>query len=183
MNIDSYLKIIDTKIKEILERPEKNDLTFDLLDTEKSIKNKMIILKEKQKSMKIGEIWQEVIGNYYEFTNLKVGHKTGLDIISTSKKIIIELKNRTNTDNHSSRKTNYDKLAKFKKENPEYLCIYATINADTKKKTFDGAIIKIIHNNEEIYQYTGFKFLELIFEDNIEIILKYMKEAIDKYST
>jgi len=181
--MDSYLELIGEKIKEIIQRPEKNNLTFDLLDTDKSIKNKMVILKEKQKSMKIGEIWQEVIGNYHGFTNLKVGHISGLDIISTTNKIAIELKNRTNTDNHSSRKTNFDKLAKFKKENPEYLCIYATINADNKKKTMEGAVIKIIHNNEEIYQYIGYKFLKLIFEDKIEIILAFIKEAIDKYST
>ncbi len=105
-----------------------------------------------------------------------------MDIISTTNKIAIELKNRTNTDNHSSKKTNFDKLAKFKKENPEYLCIYATINADNKKKTVEGAIIKIIHNNEEIYQYTGYKFLKLIFEYNIEIILNFMRDTIDKYS-
>ena len=64
-----------------------------------------------------------------------------MDIICSRNKIAIELKNRTNTDNHSSRKTNFDKLAKFKKENPEYLCIYATINADSKKKTVDGSVI------------------------------------------
>ena len=180
--METYLELIENKIKTILNRPEKNDLTFDLLDTDKSMKNKMVILKEKQKSMKIGEIWQEVIGNYEGFTNLKIGHVSGLDIISVSKKVIIELKNRTNTDNHSSKKTNFDKLAKFKKENPEYLCIYATINADNKKKTVEGAIIKIIHNNEEIYQYTGYKFLKLIFEDNIEIILNFIRDTIDKYS-
>ena len=51
-----------------------------------------------------------------------------------TKKIAIELKNRTNTDNASSKKSNLDKLANFKKNNPEYICIYANINADTEKK-------------------------------------------------
>ena len=84
--------------------------------------------------MKIGEIWQEVLGNYEGYTNLKSGHESGLDIISHNKKIAIELKNRTNTDNSSSKKSNFDKLANFKKKNPEYTCIYANINSDTKKK-------------------------------------------------
>jgi len=176
--MERYLENIKLKINEILERPEKNDLTFDILDTEKSKKNKMIVLKEKQKSMKIGEIWQEVIGSYDKFTNLKVGHKSGLDIISVDRKIIIELKNRTNTDNHSSRKTNFDKLAKFKKENPDYLCIYATINADNKNKTMEGAINKIIHNGEEIYHYIGYKFLKFIFEDKTDVILQFIKDSI-----
>lgn len=56
-------------------------------------------MKEKHKQMKIGEIWEEAIGNYDGFIKLK----------------IIELKNRTNTDNHSSRKSNMNKLVKFKK--------------------------------------------------------------------
>ena len=67
--------------------------------------------------MKIGEIWEEAIGNYDGFIKLKIGNDTGLDIISKSRKIIIELKNRTNTDNHSSRKANMDKLVKFKNPN------------------------------------------------------------------
>ena len=49
--METYLELIENKIKIILNRPEKNDLTFDLLDTDKSMKNKMVILKEKQKSM------------------------------------------------------------------------------------------------------------------------------------
>jgi len=72
-------------------------------------------LKEKQRQMKIGEIWQEVLGNYNGCINLKIGHETGLDIISHTRKFAIELKNRTNTDNSSSKKSNLDKLAIFKK--------------------------------------------------------------------
>jgi hypothetical protein len=71
------------------------------------------------------------LGSYDGFINLKVGHETGLDILSHTKKIAIELKNRTNTDNSSSKKSNLDKLAKFKKNNPTYICIYANINAKT----------------------------------------------------
>ena len=44
-------------------------------------------LKEKQRQMKIGEIWQEVIGNYKDFINLGIGHETGLDILSNIKNI------------------------------------------------------------------------------------------------
>lgn len=133
-DLSKYLETLENIIKNILLRHENDILTYDILDTEKTKKNKLLILKEKQRQMKIGEIWQEVIGNYYEFINLKSGHETGLDLLSHTKKIAIELKNRTNTDNASSKKTNLDKLAKFKKNNPEYTCIYANINADTEKK-------------------------------------------------
>jgi hypothetical protein len=133
-DLEKYFKLLETIIENILSRSENEVLTYDILDTEKSKKNKLIVLKEKQRQMKIGEIWQEVIGNYNGYINLKNGHKTGLDILSHTNKIAIELKNRTNTDNASSRKSNLDKLAKFKKNNPEYTCIYANINDNTEKK-------------------------------------------------
>jgi hypothetical protein len=79
--LEEYLELIESKIKSILTRHENEILTYDILDTEKSIKNKLIILKEKQRQMKIGEIWQEIIGNYNDFINLKIGHESGLDII------------------------------------------------------------------------------------------------------
>jgi len=119
-NLNEYFELLDKKIQNILLRKEKDILTFDILDTFKT---------------KTNENWQEVLGNYDGFINLKLGHETGLDIISYSKKIIIELKNRTNTDNASSKKSNYLKLANFKKNNQDYKCIYANINASTEKKT------------------------------------------------
>lgn len=132
--LDEYLKKIEIIIRNILLKPESNILTYDILDTEKSKRNKLLSLKEKQRQMKIGKIWQEIIGSFNGFISLKNGNNTGLDIISDTKKIAIELKNRTNTDNASSKKSNLDKLSKFKQKNPEYICIYANINANTEKK-------------------------------------------------
>ena len=134
--LSTYCELIDSSIHNILLRPENDILTYDILDTEKSKTNKLLALKEKQRQMKVGEIWQEVLGNYNGCVNLKIGHETGLDILSHTKKFAIELKNRTNTDNASSKKSNLDKLAKFKKHNPDYVCIYANINADTEKKHY-----------------------------------------------
>ena len=133
-SLTNYLEFLEHAIRKIILRPENDVLTYDILDTEKTKQNKLLVLKEKQRQMKVGEIWQEVLGTYDGFINLKVGHETGLDILSHTKKIAIELKNRTNTDNASSKKSNLDKLANFKKNNPEYICIYANINADTEKK-------------------------------------------------
>lgn len=62
--INTYLYKMDKIIRRILSRPENEIITYDILDTEKSIKNKWIALKERQRQMKVGEIWQEVIGNY-----------------------------------------------------------------------------------------------------------------------
>jgi hypothetical protein len=80
-NLEEYFRNVDSIIKEIISRYENDVLTYDILDTEKSKKNKLLSLKEKQRQMKVGEIWQETIGNYDQFINLKNGHETGLDIL------------------------------------------------------------------------------------------------------
>ncbi len=83
----------------------------------------------------------------------------------------MELKNRTNTDNASAKKSNLDKLSEFKKNHPDYTCIYATINATTEEKTLKGGVKKILHNQVEIEQYTGYALLEFVFKENTEVVL------------
>jgi|UniRef100_A0A6C0I9T3 hypothetical protein len=177
-----YYELLDNSVHNILSREEKYVLTYDILDTEKLKTNKLIALKERQRQMKIGEIWQEVLGNYKGCINLKTGHETGLDILSHNRKFAIELKNRTNTDNASSKKSNLDKLAKFKLANPEYVCIYANINADTEKKTLKGSITKLLHNNVEIEHQIGYKFIKFILGDDTDAIIDFVKITIDKYT-
>ena len=176
-----YCELLDTSIHDILVRPEKYVLTYDILDTEKSKRNKLLALKEKQRQMKVGEIWEEVLGNYNGCVKLKTGHVTGLDILCHTKKFAIELKNRTNTDNASSKKSNLDKLAKFKKHNPDYVCIYANINANTEKKTLRGSTKKILHCGVEIDHQIGYEFLKFILCDDTDLIVDFVKKTIDKY--
>jgi hypothetical protein len=179
-NLTKYFERIEIIIHDILSRSESKIITYDILDTENMINDKLIALKVKHYQMKIGEIWQEVIGNYDGFINLRNGHETGLDILSNNRKIIIELKNRTTTDNSSSRKTNLSKLAKFKRNNPDYMCIYANINADTREKTL-GFNKKILHDGVEIEHYVGYEFLKFIFGENFEEIIEFIKNTINKY--
>ena len=131
--------------------------------------------------MKIGELWQKVIGSYKSFIDLGNNHESGLDIISYEKKIIIELKNRTNTDNSSSRKTNFDKLVRFKRKYSDYMCIYGNINDSKKINTLNGYRKIIIHDGIEIYQYVGMKLLELVFEDETELIVNFMRNILSYY--
>jgi hypothetical protein len=180
-SLTTYFAFLEKRIGEIMQRTENEIFTYDILDTEKTKQNKLIVLKEKQRQMKIGEIWQEVFGTYKDCINLKVGHETGLDILSHQKKIAVELKNRTNTDNASSKKTNMDKLAKFKKEHPDYVCIYANINADTEKKTKDGAVKKIIHNDVEIEHHVGSKFIQFMLGEDATQIIDFVRNTIDRY--
>jgi len=181
-NLEKYYEKMDKIIKDIIIRSEKNNITYDILDTEKTKKNKLLALKEKQRLMKIGNIWQSAIGNYKDFIDLGTGHSSELDILSHTKKIAIELKNRTNTDNALSKKYNFLKLSKFKKNNPDYRCIYANINAKTKEKTLEGYNKKIIYNEVEIEHQVGYKFLSFIFEENTKEIIDFIKKTIDKYT-
>jgi len=179
--IEDYLAEMERKIHEILSREEKEVLTYDILDSEFTKKNKLICLKEKQRQMKVGDIWQEVLGNYELFENLGVGHDTGLDILSHPRKIAMELKNRTNTTNSDSKKGVLDKLARFKKENPDYMCIFGNVNADTEKKTTKGSIKIIQHDGVEIHHYVGLELLRLILGENTETIIEFVKKTIDEY--
>jgi len=180
--LKKYFESLEKIIQNILLRHENDKLTYDILDTVKTRKHKLIALKEKQRQMKVGEIWQEVLGNYHGFVNLKMGHATGLDILSNTKKIVIELKNRTNTDNSSSKKSNLDKLAIFKKNNPEYICIYGNVNANTEKKTLNGSRKKILHNGVEIEHLVGYKFLEFILGEHVDLVIDFVRCTIDKYT-
>lgn len=174
---ENYKKKIKNIIQTILKKENKEVLTFDILDTTDE-KLKKIILKDKRTKMKIGEIWEHVIGNYNTFEKLK-NHSSGLDIMSKTRKIIIELKNRTNTDNASSRKTNLDKLATFKKSHKDWTCIYGNINDSTQEKTLKGRNIKIVHNEVEILHCVGMEFLNLIFGKDIEWIIKFIKDILE----
>lgn len=127
--------------------------------------------KLKQIQMNIGKIWQISFGNWKYFTDLGEGDATGLDVRSDKLKIIMEIKNRYNTDNASSRKTNFSKLATYKKTNPNFDCIYAVINDKTK----EGKDELIKYDGVEIRYLSGDKLLLFMFNDKKDIILSNLK--------
>ena len=63
-----------------------------------------------------GHVWQRCIGAYEGFEDLGEGHPSGLDIIHHGRKIIMEVKNATNTDNSSSRNAKLSLLADYKRD-------------------------------------------------------------------
>ena len=158
------IKANDTLIKDILldEYIGANKISFD------------ITKRIKQVQMKIGNIWQILIGEYKDFQNLKIGHVTGLDAISEKRKIVMEIKNRYNTDNSSARKSNYDKLSNYKHDHPDFECIYGVIN-DTK-----DCVKAINHNNQEIKYYSGRYLLDYVFGNDKENVLKIINAVLKK---
>jgi hypothetical protein len=177
-DFNTYLQNLKTCIEATLSRPSKENITYDILDTETNKTNKLIALKNTQKNMKIGEIWQCALGNYDTFENLKKGHTTGLDILSKERKIIAEIKNRTTSDNASSKKTNLSKLAKHKRDNPDYICIYGYVNEDTERATIEGNSKTIIHEGMEIKEYTGMELLRFILGEHTDAIIEFIKKTI-----
>jgi hypothetical protein len=182
-----YKERMESNIEKIFESPEKETISYDILDldNQKMTSFKLVALKVKQHQMKVGKVWQSAIGNYDGFVDLGNSHKSKLDILSVERKLWIELKNRTNTVNSTSNKGHFDILAKCKKEYLEYTCIIAHINNDTKEKTTRGSTEKINHSVDgvkyEIERHVGMPFLRFIFRENTEEVIEYLKIMIEKY--
>jgi len=180
-SLETYLQQIKKKIDSILSRPEKMYITYDILDSERHIQEKKITLQVKHRQMKYGEIWQVVLGHYKDFEDLKIGHPSGLDILSKNRKIIVEIKNRTNTDNTSAKKTNYQRLSNFKKKHPEYTCVYGAINDKNESKTSTGYLQTIMCNDTELQYLSGYSFLKFILGDDTDTILKFIRQVVNDY--
>jgi hypothetical protein len=182
-DINAYKETMEHIISDIFSQPTPDVQAFDILDTEKSKKNKLIALKVKQYQMKVGKIWQSALGNYHSFIVLRVGDKTGLDIMSEERKIIVKVKTSTNTDIPSERKTNFDKLSNFKEAHPEYRCIYGCVNDDTEEKTVKGYNQLFRREDDIVIEFhAGRPFIEYILGSDTDMIIDFVRETIDKYT-
>lgn len=190
-----WSKTIKRIIKDTLCNIDKLNSTYHDIVLESFIdKNKDLIKKShtlKFIQMKIGHMWQDIIGSVEGITNLGVGDSSGLDIISNYKfktKFIMELKNAcpstrrtpsTNsykTDNASSRKENLNKLIKYQQSNNEYAPIYGVVNCNSKMN--EGKDHFIEHNGMKVRVLTGNKLLQFIFEDDYKMVVEIFKSEI-----
>lgn len=162
--IPTFKKNIKPLIVDLYSRDQKeyeHDHTVFGDDSIKNIKMLEIAFKQRQKQMKEGELAQIIIGNWIGWEDLGIGHPTGLDCRKKDNSIIMELKNKYNTCNSGSQKALLDKLAKYKKANPETRCIWGIINS---KKGCRRLSQKIIHEGVEIEKIQGIDLLRLIFK-------------------
>jgi len=72
-------------------------------------------------------------------------------------------------------------LARYKKEHPDYICIYGNVNDTTEEKTTKGSIKIIQYDGVEIHHYIGLELLRLILGENTETIIEFVKKTIDEY--
>ena len=154
-NIHEYKLYVSSQIKKLFRKESNDDILTDiLLDSfiQQNIETIRITKNIKQIQMKIGKIWQIAIGSYKNFIDLGEGDKSGLDVVSHKRKVIIELKNRYNA---SAKKTNYDKIEAFIKVNPEYTGIYGVLN-------------------DKVCYYSGMKLLDYIFESDKNEIIQFL---------
>jgi uncharacterized protein YlaN (UPF0358 family) len=128
--------------------------------------------------MKLGDIWQKIMGYVDGIDNLGIGHKSGLDLKTSdnveTNKWICELKNSYNTDNSSSKHHNIKKLTNFVRENPEYQAIYAFVNS----KNEEGDDVVVYHDDIPIRFLSGKKLLQFIFKEQYQNIVALFKHNL-----
>jgi hypothetical protein len=83
----------------------------------------------------LGDFWQRILGDAPGWENLGVGDTTGCDIKNEEKKIIIELKNKINTMNSSSKSAVMSKLQK--QQAGGYTAVLGIINDKKGKMVSD----------------------------------------------
>lgn len=175
-NMKLYKKTIKNYISISFNRKTNTNIIQDIL-LDDTISRFMSVFKQfkkiKQLQMKIGQLWEFIIINYRDYEKADI--KTGLDIVNHNKKLIFEIKNRYNTDNYSSKKSNYNKLSEFKRQNKNYRCIYGVIN----DKTINGQSYVFKHNNVDIEYISGNQLFTLIFNDDREEIISSVKKEIN----
>lgn len=120
--------------------------------------------------MNTGNFMQELLGCFPGWQNLGTGHETGLDLYNESKSMFIELKNRYNTDNASSKKQNLTKLSVQKRKG--HRAVYGVINDKSldgvrKDIIFKDVKIEYISSNELFFEITGIKNFSTILGDII----------------
>jgi len=172
-----YINKIRPMIEAIIRKPiskYNHDYTVFGDNNLRTIKINSIAHESRAKSMREGEIAQVLIGNFPGWKDLKIGDNSGCDCIKTDNSVIIEIKNKYNTMNSSSRYAVLYKLAKYKQLNPNTKCILGIVNA--KKRP-----VKKIHypiDNIEVIELHGDYFLDYVFTFNGHNYKKYILDFV-----
>ena len=179
-NLDQLSHDIKNIVSSSFSKKSKETKYNDII-LNRFIKKSDIIICHKIKviQMKIGQIWQDVIGSIDDVINLKRGHISKLDILSHKYKFVMELKNSHNTCNSSSRTSIYNNLIEFKKEHNDYEIIFAYINCNTSKNTGKNEIISYKSYNIRIL--SGNKLLAYLFGNKSENVLEILSNSLQDF--
>jgi hypothetical protein len=185
IHLSDYIERIGPLIGNLYQKEKKNYVHEPTVfgdDSEENIKLLEIAFKQRQNQMKEGELAQIMIGNWFGWEDLGVGHLSGLDCRKKDNCFIMDVKNKFNTCNSGSRKTLFDKLSNYKTENPATRCIWAIVNPKPGcKRLYE----KIIHDGVEIEKIQGPELFKLVFTiDNVDYspwVIHIVKDLIKKY--
>ena len=101
-----------------------------------------------------------------------VGSPSGLDIRSCDRNYFVELKNKYNTMNSSSRKAVIEKLVKWSAKNPKTTCILGIVNPKNGK----GYQKEIQQDGECIKELGGEELFKLVFGKHYATYIEIAKK-------
>lgn len=182
---------------------DKDRQTIDEFKTVFDLCSKGLTLKEwtsqeverqldKKINNKIGEFHQELLGYVDGWINLETGDQTGLDLKNEEETIFIELKNKYNTMNKTSKEGCQMALENVVEKNPNskgYWAYVISRNYKSEESVWEYSRTindeKIKFNNPQVRRISGDKLYEMITGDKdalekvcraIPIAIKNIKE-------
>lgn len=177
--------VIQKELRKNFKRPRKTNQTCNdcILGefVDKHTEKIDFVHKIKFVQMKLGAVWQCIMGYVDGIEDLGIGHPSGLDLRSNELfprgKFIMELKNSINTDNSSSRKHNISKLKQYITKNPDYTAIYGFVNdkkPEGRDETKDegGFIVRYL---------SGKKLLKFVFGNDYDDVISAFRQKIKPF--
>jgi len=159
---------MEAVIKNILCAPIKENVNKDLFLSELFPNEIRTANKIKIIQMRLGKLFEE-LAKFYNWTKVEK-----IDFIDINRKIALELKSSTNTDNSSSRERNYQKLLEFKAKHTDYKLYYLCINYTTNQPQN-----KILANG--ITLLTGKYALEFLYGKDYSNVITAIQNCIKDY--
>ena len=159
----SYKRAVKSAIEKILHADKaeyQHEETVFGDNSDEQISKLRTAFEIRQKQMQEGDIAQKVMGLFYGWEDLGVGHHSGLDIRKKNSTIIFELKNKYNTCNSGSQKAILDKLSRYKDRHPNTICAWGIINPKPECKKL---VQYLRHDGVEILKIQGRELFRLVF--------------------
>ena len=172
--INLYEEKVDRTKTTIDEIKKESDKICYKLTEEEWIKFDNKRLKDKQINNKIGELHQYLFENAKDYCNSNEIDKTlKVDVMKNDFSVFIEIKNKHNTMNSSSKESTINKLKKIKKKYSNSLCLIGIVNGKNYKK--------IILEEPEIWEYSGEELFNLIFKnkDYYQIVTNFIMDGLN----
>lgn len=176
--ISDYKKAVEQMIHRTLGHSYAKILpSYDPLMMPEEHEARIAHYRSKTINQRHGHVWQRCFGAYPGFRDL--GEKGGgLDLIHHKRRIIVELKSSTNTDNSSSRHKKLSLLAEYQRDNPGWTAVYGCVfdhkgNLSSEKR--------IRHDGQWIRVLVGDALFRFLFDDDADMVRDTVVKAVLAY--